>query len=361
MRLEIGNLRFEILRTPVGTSIAVAFLATLLGAGCARPAGVIFAALPNTPAWPGPPEIPRIRYVGQLATDADLKPGRSFFQGIGETLFGKGETRSMLSPFAVCTDGGDRVFVADSNAQLVHVFNLKTRKYQQWRPGSKEPPFAQPVGIVYDARTARLLVADSVAQALFAFDDQGKYLGQLGAGHLQRPCGIAIHPTTGRIYVADITAHQIVVLDAGGQEVARIGKRGAAPGQFNYPTAVAIDRQGRLYVSDSLNFRVQQIAPDMTTSRIIGSKGEMPGYFSQPRSLALDSADHLYVVDNRFEVVQMFDGDGKLLMDFGEEGTGPGQFWLPAGIFVDAHDRIWIADSYNRRVQVLDYLPEAKP
>ena len=55
----------------------------------------------------------------------DLKPGKSFFQGMGEMVFGRGPARSMLTPYAVCTDGADRLFVADSNAQVVHVFDLK--------------------------------------------------------------------------------------------------------------------------------------------------------------------------------------------------------------------------------------------
>jgi DNA-binding beta-propeller fold protein YncE len=71
--------------------------------------------------------------------------------------------------------------------------------------------------------------------------------------------------------------------------------------------------------------------------------------------------DHVYVIDAHFEAVQIFDSEGTLMLDFGSEGRGPGEFWLPAGIFIDTHNRIWIADSYNRRVQVFDYLPEAKP
>ena len=40
----------------------------------------------------------------------------------------------MLTPYAVCTDGQDRLFVADTNAQTVHVFDLRTRRYEQWKP-----------------------------------------------------------------------------------------------------------------------------------------------------------------------------------------------------------------------------------
>jgi len=342
------------------TILFFALMMLLPLAGCGRPPGVIFPPMADAPRWPGPPDHPRVRYVGELKCDTDLKPGKTFFELLRELTFGKEPAQSMLTPFAVCTDNADRVFVADSNAQFVHVFNLKTRKYAQWRPANAEKRFSQPVGIAYDPG-GRLLVSDSVAGCIYAFAPDGKYLGTLGEGRLKRPCGIAVHPTTRRIYIADSAAHQIVVLSANGQELVRIGQRGTEEGSFNFPISVAIDRQGRLYVADALNFRVQQIAPDMKTVKVIGRKGDAPGYFAQPKSVMTDNEDHLYVIDNQFESVQIFDPQGRLLMDFGEEGRGRGQFWLPTCVFIDFGGRIWVADSYNRRLQVFDYLPEGKP
>lgn len=348
-------------RSAPGAGAAVAFmlLVCLLG-GCGQPTGVLFQ--PQEPAllWPPPPAPARIQYVGQLATSDDLHPGKSFGEGLGEALFGRKPSRSMLTPYAVCTDGRNRLFVCDSNAQVIHVFNLSNRHYEQWRPANDSGGFSQPVGIVFDTMD-RLLVADSIAGAIFVFADDGTYLGDFARESLVRPCGLAADRRTGRIFVADPGAHQVVVLAIDGEEIARIGQRGIQLGQFNFPTNVAVDSAGRLYVSDSLNFRVQVFDRDLNPLRQIGEKGDMPGYFSHPKGLALDSDDHLYVVDAHFESVQIFDRDGRLLLAFGEEGHGPGQFWLPAGIAVSADDRIWVADSYNRRVQVFQYLPEVEP
>ncbi|MHC4966861.1 MAG: 6-bladed beta-propeller, partial [Planctomycetota bacterium] len=338
--------------------LVIAVLAAAL-AGCARPRGVIFEPLPQPVRWPAPPEPARIEYVGQLVTSDDLKPAKSFGQVLGESLFGRKAARSMLSPYALCTDGGNRLFVCDSNAQVVHVFDLESRRYEQWRPDAGDASFAQPVGGAYDPQ-GRLLVADSVAGAIFVFADDGAYLGSLGAGLLNRPCGLDVDPETGRIFVADATAHQVVVLDPDGRLLDRIGARGDELGRFNFPTNVALDNAGRLYVADTLNFRVQVFDRQLHPIRQIGSAGDLPGYFSQPKGLAVDTEDHLYVIDARFESVQVFDPDGRLLLTFGREGDGAGEFWLPAGIHIDPSDRIWIADSYNRRVQVFQYLPEAE-
>ncbi len=334
-------------------------LMTLLG-GCVKPAGVIFEPLKEPIVWPRPPETPRITYVGQLMTSADLKPAVNFGEALAESVLGKAPIRSMLTPYAVCSDGGSRLFVADSNAQLVHVFDLKTRKYEQWKPKDKEPPFSQPVGVAWDPQ-GTLFVADSVGGRIYAFDSKGNVRAVIAGSIVSHPCGMAFHAGTGRLFVADTGFHQVIVINRDGSPVARLGSRGNGPGQFNYPTNVAIDKAGRIFVSDSLNFRIQVFSPDQSSVRQIGSKGDLPGYFGQPKGVAIDSQDHLYVVDANFEAVQVFDSDGQLLMDFGHEGSGPGEFWLPAGIFIDPQDRIWIADSYNRRVEVFDYLPEKGP
>src|SRR4051794_40377784 len=129
--------------------IILMLLAIALG-GCAQKAGEIFPPLAKPVLFPPPPEQPRIRYVGQLSTSADLKPAVPFGQGFGDALFGKKKNASMLSPYALCTDGRDRLFVADSNAQCVHMFDLSSRKYEQWKPASQQKKFSQPVGIAFD-------------------------------------------------------------------------------------------------------------------------------------------------------------------------------------------------------------------
>jgi DNA-binding beta-propeller fold protein YncE len=328
-------------------------------AGCAKPAGQIFVPPAQPLVWPAPPERPRVRYVGQLATSADLKPAVPFGQQVGEAMFGRGAVQSMLTPYALCTDGADRLFVADTNAQVVHVFDLHTRKYARWAPANAERRFAQPVGVAWDPSDGgRLFVADSVGACLHAFDSTGKYVGEFGRGWVNRPAGLAFDARANRLYVADVGAHQVAIFSPQGNHLAHFGTRGTAPGQFNFPTNVAVDSRGRVYVSDSLNFRVQQFGPDFAPLRQIGRKGDVPGTFSQPKGLAVDADDHLYVVDANFEAVQVFDDQGRLLLDFGQEGQGPGMFWLPAGIFIDPANRIWVADAYNRRVQVFEYLPE---
>lgn len=331
----------------------------LASAGCSTPAGVVFDAANSAHCWPPPPDDCRIRFVGELKSSADLKPAVGAGDAIGEFFFGARSPEPMVSPLAVCTDGAQRVFIVDSGAQAVHVFDLDTRAYARWAPRRESPTrFTLPVAAAFDP-SGRLLVSDSVAGCIFVFSGTGEFLGALGDEALERPCGIVIDPVTRKIYVADPGAHQVVILSSDGYETGRIGERGAGISQFNFPTYLARDSRGRLAVADSLNFRVLIFEPDGTPEMAIGRKGDLPGYFAQPKGLCFDAEDHLYVVDAHFEAVQVFSSEGLLLMAFGREGHAPGEFWLPGGLHVDPKNRIWIADSYNRRVQVFDYLSEA--
>ena len=337
----------------VAAAFASAVL-TLLPA-CGTPAGAILTATPDAPSWPAAPDVARLRYLGAISNDKDLKPARSGIEVIGSGLFGEDPPRGMTTPLAVCTDDTSRAFVSDTNAKVVHVFDLETRVYTTWSPPTG---FSMPVALAFDpAPPGKLFVADSVDACVYIFNRAGKVIGKLGEGDLKRPCGIAI-ASDGRIFISDIVSHQVVVFAPDGQELQRVGMRGSALGQFNYPTNIAFDHTGNLIVSDSLNFRVQIFSPELLPLRQIGRQGDVPGTFAQPKGIAVDPDNHIYVVDANFEAVQLFDPDGSLLMAFGHEGRGAGEFWLPAGIHIDSQARVWIADSYNQRVQVFQYLRE---
>lgn len=336
-------------------TITGALLGALWLTGCGTPAGMILQPGVEAPVWPAAPETPRIRYLGEIKTDRDLKPAKSGLEAIGSAIFGEEAPRGMVSPMAVTTDGASRVFVADSNGQKLHVFDLETRKYATWAPAGG---FGLPVAVAFDP-AGRVLVSDSVGGCVYAFDLKGVQVGQIGKDVLKRPCGLAV-AKDGRLFVADVRDHEVLVFSSEGKLVKRIGGRGSVLGYFNYPTNLAFDSQGQLYVSDSLNFRVQVFSPELEAERQIGKQGDLPGYFSQPKGIALDPDDHVYVVDANFEAVQLFNADGALLMSMGREGKKPGEFWLPAGIHIDPNGRIWIADSYNQRVQVFQYLREGE-
>jgi DNA-binding beta-propeller fold protein YncE len=62
------------------------------------------------------------------------------------------------------------------------------------------------------------------------------------------------------VYVADTFNHWVQRLSADGQPQAHWGGQGAAPGEFSFPSGIAVDAQGNVYVADTYNDRIQRLA-----------------------------------------------------------------------------------------------------
>ena len=171
------------------------------------------------------------------------------------------------------------------------------------------------------------------------------------------PIDIAIRPGDGRIYAqgrsheGDPSGLRITVLDYESNYYGDFGKVGEADGDFTWPTAIALDKDGNIYVSDEYLQRISIFDPEVKFLRKWGTEGSGDGEFDGPAGLAFDSDDNIWLTDHRNNRVQKYTKDGKFLMCFGEGGTGPGQFNLPWGITVAPSGDIYVVDWRNDRIQ----------
>jgi len=331
----------------------------LWSGGCGSPSGPLFPELAEPLVWPAPPERARIKFLGALATEADVEGEISFGESLKQVLFGKEPMGVLISPYAVAVDEKEMLFVADPAGPTIHRMDLTARTYRQVSElpsgGKLETPVALAVadGLVY--------VADSSLGVICVFSTEGSFKLSFGGDVLKRPVGVACGTTPPRVYVADAAQHQVFVFDKLGQPLSVIGQRGSEPGEFNFPTHLWIDKQGKLYVSDTLNYRIQVFSEEGEHLLKFGQQGNRPGYLAHTVGVATDSMGNIYVSDRQFENVQVFDARGQILMSFGEEGSKAGSFWLPAGLWIDGDDRIFVADSFNKRVQVFQLLEREQP
>ena len=348
-------------KTPAGYFIFVKLYALglvwlLFCSGCGDHHGELFSR-PGMPlVWPRPPEKPRIRFVGAISTEADLKKEVSWSQGLEELLFGKKEMGVLVAPYAVVIDQYGRLFVTDTAGAAVHVFDLKTREYRQFADLVGGKKLLKPVGLAIVDN--RIYVADSALRKVCVFDKYGRFIFSFGSERFKRPSGIAYWQAGEMVYVADTARHTIDVFSKDGTFIQQIGARGVNPGMFNFPTHLWVDKDGKLYVSDTLNYRIQIFTSEGKLLKIFGRQGDRPGNFAHPCGVATDSFGNIYVTDRQFENVQVFNQQGYILMAFGQEGTQAGQFWLPAGIFIDNYNRIYVADLFNKRIQIFELLEE---
>ncbi len=330
-------------------------LILLIMAGCNKPVPAPIFSSTSALVWPLPPEKPRIQYLYSISKAEDLGISPSFLEKMAGILAGKKTSRQIVRPYGTYFSRDEVLYVADPGGQVVHIFDLKNRRYDRIKKfGKKE--LLSPIGITMD-ESGLLYVSDSILKKVFVFGLKGAPLLEIGGENwLERPTGIAIHPSLKRLYVADTLGHAIQVFDLKGNFLFHIGQRGTGEGEFNFPSSLTIDPEGRLYVNDSLNFRIQVFEPDGKLIRLFGRHGDGMGEFSSPKGVALDIEGHIYVADAIFDAIQIFDGKGRLLLYFGEAGQGAGEFWIPVSIFIDQANRIFVADSYNQRIQVFKFL-----
>lgn len=337
-------------------TLALAILPVAQAAGAKRPK--------ETAKQPSAPDLlmdggRKLSFERSFSLEREVKPKRSFWTRVVDTIAGLPDFHYLVSPYSVVTDSRGRIIVTDVAAQGVHIFDFEQQKYKfLTRRDAGKDPMLVPQCVAVDAQD-NIYVTDSQVGKIFVFDAGGKYrrvIGSLkgGEGYFKRPTGIAVDSAAQRIYVTDTLRNKIFVMDMQGSVLQVIGKTGAGDGEFNYPTELRLNGPD-LAVVDAMNFRVQVFDRSGSFKYAIGKIGDGAGWIFRPKGLGYDSEGHLYIVDGEWGVVQVFDDQGRLLYYFGGKGTGVGQFQLPTGLQIDNHDRIYVVDSFNRRVQVFHY------
>ena len=300
---------------------------------------------------------PGIEYLKTVDSVRQFTKPRGFFSKLVTWVSGPNrDNPELLRPFAAAQDSLGRLLVADPGQHGVHFFDSEKRKYQ-FLKGPRGRQMESPVGVGCDDQD-HIYVTDSAAKLIYVFDSDAHFLRTIGGespdSSMERPTGLAVDRSAHRVYVTDTLRHQVLVFGTDGRLIRAIGKRGGGSCEFNFPTAVALS-EGKIYVVDAMNFRIQVLSLDGQFISAFGQPGNGSGTLFRPKGIAADSDGNLYVVDALFETVQVFDPDGQFLYYFGSTGTEPGQFQLPSGIFINNRDMIYVADSLNRRIQVFHY------
>ncbi|PKM80352.1 MAG: 6-bladed beta-propeller [Firmicutes bacterium HGW-Firmicutes-14] len=169
------------------------------------------------------------------------------------------EIGSGIMPVTLAVDKNGKLYVSDVSQQKILIFDDKGRFTGSiGNGGSGDGQISYVNGIAVNVDSGEVCLSNSNNSRIDVFTLEGKYMGQrLGPKQVANPKGIAFEESTGMLYVADTLAHRILVSDREGKIVEYIGRRGLDSGQFNFPTAVAIDKRGRLYVADRENNRIQ--------------------------------------------------------------------------------------------------------
>ncbi|MCC6677837.1 MAG: hypothetical protein IT436_11885 [Phycisphaerales bacterium] len=201
-----------------------------------------------------------------------------------------------------------------------------------------------------------------------------------------KPTGVTAAPDaqidpSGRpvLWIPDTHYHRIIAYQvpedprALPREVLRFGEYGQGPGQFIYPTDIALlhgpdgKTVTRIYIAEyGGNDRISIFEHDgpgrVKFIRSFGHFGlaTSPGAveFSRPQSIAIDAGRReIVITDACNHRVGRFTLDGELIAWIGSPesaGDGPGQFRYPYGLFLPGDGTALVSEFGNNRVQRLD-------
>jgi sugar lactone lactonase YvrE len=245
-------------------------------------------------------------------------------------------------PYGIAWDG-DALLLADPDGRRVARVVPRGRVTL-----SSEALFVRPIGIA--SCEAGIVVSDSEGGGVALLDPALRLVRWL-ARDLARPTGVSC--AGGTIYVTETAAHRVVVIQADGG-MHHLGRRGEGPGEFNFPTALAVHGSA-LFVADTLNFRIQRFeAASGRHLGVFGGLGDAAGEMPRLKGIAVDRSGHLWAADAHLDQIALFDADGKFLIALGGPGRAPGEFSFPAGVAARGDGRIAVVDSLNRRVQIFE-------
>jgi DNA-binding beta-propeller fold protein YncE len=291
-------------------------------------------------------------------SETEVRPNRGFWNKVVDVVAGAPDYHYLVRPYSVVSDSRGRIIVTDPGAAGVHIFDFANRKYKFITLDGRRGSMRTPQCIAVDADD-NIYVTDSDAGVIFVFEPSGKFLRAIGSlkggeGYFKRPTGIAVDSAAQRIYVTDTLRDKVFILDMQGTILQTFGDTGSADGQFNLPTELRLAGPD-LMVVDAMNFRVQVFDRTGKFEYAVGRAGDNPGTTFRPKAVGVDSEGDLYIVDALWGLVQVFNRQGQLLYYFGAPGVHAGEFQLPAGLFIDRNDQVYVVDSFNRRIQVFQY------
>ncbi len=312
--------------------------------------------------WPIGGEQPKVEYIKFYAADQDVRPQESV---LSQAILGIEQGIMLFSaPRGVDNFADKRIAVADMGKRQLLILDLQAGEIRTLQNEDGDTfRFPMPMGVTFDGQGGGY-VSDTSSGAIYRFNPDEVVVNDFGAGELNRPNGLVFDPKTQRLYVADTLNHQIAVYSAAGEALARIGQRGSGPAEFNFPLDVDLGPNGELVVLDSLNSRVQVLQADGSFVREFGERGTALGSFMLPKSLAVDGFGHVYVTDSRAHRFVIFDLLGNYLLTIGGRSVmvggavHPGGFDMPQGISAGADGELFVVDSLSKIVHQFQYLSE---
>jgi DNA-binding beta-propeller fold protein YncE len=226
---------------------------------------------------------------------------------------------------AVSVDSQDRVYCFNRNAEHpVVIFDRDGNFLSSWGAGLFTFPHA--IRIVRENGRDVVWLCDEHHHQFQKFATDGKLLQTIGEKGARSDTGVPAD---------DFSSAAWKKVTHGG-------------GPFNLPTDIAFAPDGSMFMTDGYgNARVHKFSPDAKFQFSWGEPGTAPGQFNLPHGVWIDRRGRVLVADRENDRVQVFDQSGKLLSVWSTELIGPAFF------YVDDDDVVYIPEHNGGRISIL--------
>jgi len=123
----------------------------------------------------------KLAFERSFSLEREVKPNRSFWTRVVDAIAGQPDFHYLVSPYSVVTDSRGRILITDVAAAGVHIFDFQQQKYKFLsRRGARKDPMLTPQCVAVDAQD-NIYVTDSQAGKILVFDSAGKYRRVIGS------------------------------------------------------------------------------------------------------------------------------------------------------------------------------------
>lgn len=249
----------------------------------------------------------------------------------------------------------DTLYVLDAKTASIKTFSKDGKFIREVRIESDGVAQSYPTSMAIDSDEQTVYIAEAHNTRIKIIDLRGQPKGFLpnSANMLKKPIDVAYHQN--KIYVADAGSQTIKVFNVKNKDLlVEFGDEGSGPGQFSFPTGIAISDVGDICVADSNNKRIQIFDSGGQIKEVIRKSPR--GFFALPRDLAIDPQGYLHIVDSLNQCIFVFNINGDFIYSYGSVAVDEGALELPEGVYFDDDDfEVYIVDQGAKQVIVYGY------